>query len=116
MQILNLVLWSLTMFREAKLLSFTATTVTSRITLVTSLAKTCVFTCTPQVGFVPFIICPMFNRKKKRAIIEDSLLYADITASKVKRQVIVCSIQPIGLSGPKVMLCFKIYMSQFYNF
>ena len=103
----------LKMFREPKFLSFAGTTVSSTITAVTSLAKTCVQTCANS-QFNQFPACPMFQRKKKRAIIEDSLSFIsdDITASKVKRQAIVCSIQPIGLSGPKVMLCFKIYISQ----
>ena len=75
------------MFREAKFLLATATTVTSKITAVTSLAKTCVQTCATNFNLNQFPACPMSQRKKKRAIIEDSLSFmsADITASKVKR-------------------------------
>ena len=71
------------MFREAKFLLVTATTVTSKITSVISLGKTCVQTC----ATFKFPACTMSQRKKKRAIIEDSIFFmsADITASKVKR-------------------------------
>ena len=72
--------------RDAKFLSFAGTTVTSTITAVTSLAKTCVQTCSINV-FNQLPACTMSQRKKKRAIIVDSLSFMsdDISASKVKR-------------------------------
>ena len=72
------------MFREAKFLLVTSTTVTSKITAVTSLAKTCIQTC--EFDFNSFPACPMSQRKKKREIAEDSLSFmsADINASKVR--------------------------------
>ena len=96
------------LFREAKFFLVTRTTVTSRITVITSLAKTCVQTCS-LTFFNQLPACPMSRRKKKRSITEDSLtlMSADITASKVKRQAIVCSLQPIGLSGLKRIITLK---------
>ena len=71
--------------RDAKFLSFAGTTVTSTITAVTSLTRTCIQTCSSLQ--LQFTACSLSPRKKKRAIIEDSelTLIADIDATKVKR-------------------------------
>ena len=70
------------MFREAKFFLVTGTTVTSKITAVVSLAKTCIQTCL----FNTLAPCSM-TKRKKRAIFEDLELSftSDISASKVTR-------------------------------